>query len=80
MNASNLVDTSTSFKNVYDFDLELDFDLMGIEVEEVDDNELSEEIKEWVEGKPKPNLELNILLRSTLEPWRNQKNYKLGLI
>lgn len=41
----------------YDFDIELDFDLMGIEeYEELHNDEVPEEIKGWVEDKPMPNL------------------------
>lgn len=46
VNVLTLVDILVSFKNDYNFDLELDFDLMGIEVEEMDEDKAFEEIKE----------------------------------
>lgn len=60
VNALTLVDILVSFRFDYNFNFKLDFDLMGIEAEEVNDDEPPEEIKEWVEDMPKPNLEQTI--------------------
>lgn len=57
MDLFSFVDESQNLNSDYDFNVELDFDLMGIEQEEIDDNEVSEEIKGWVKDKPKSNLE-----------------------
>ena len=62
MNNSSLVDASLNLKDDYDFDIELDFDLIGIEYKEITDDEVPKEIKGWVENKPKPNLEQTITI------------------
>lgn len=50
--------------------MELDFELIKIEVKEMKDDELPEEIKEWVQEKPKLNLKQTITLniRTTAKP------------
>ena len=70
VNNSSFVNDSPNLNDDYDFDIELDFDLMGIEYKEMTDDEIPEEIKGWVEDKPKPNIEqtLTINIRTPNKP------------
>ena len=58
----NLIDDCPKLNDGYDFDIELDFDLMGIEQEETTNDEIPPKIKEWVKDKLKPNLEQTITI------------------
>ena len=62
MSHSSLTNDFPNLKDDYDFDIELDFDLMGIEQDEAGDDDAPNEIKEWVEDKPKPNLDQTITI------------------